>query len=328
MYGCNITQKAVVLLSVLFIGSLAFGAETWTLGQDEQWQAVSENPRARYLLEVSKLKELINQGKTDELADAIARLKQDYPEIAGPDLESYLEGDKAFAAGNFTKAVRAYDTFLARYPESALYEAALDRELEIAQAYLSGHKKRVLKFFKIRGYAEGVRVADKVIDRAGDTPMAVRTSVVVAESFEKRAKYQDAYERWSQISSRWPTGETGKTALLAMARCKQAAYRGPNFDASNLLSAKSYYENFMTRYPEESKTYEIGKRLEQINEQLAYKEYTIAEYYERTGSDESSEIYCEMVENQWPKSTGAKRAKDIAEQIELKEQEKEEQEKK
>jgi outer membrane protein assembly factor BamD (BamD/ComL family) len=328
MYGHNTTQKAVVLLSVLFLGSLAFGAETWTLGKDEQWQAVSENPRARYLLEVSKLKELINQGKTDELADVIAKLKQDYPEIAGPDLDEYLEGDRAFAAGNFTKAVRAYDTFFARYPESPLYEAALERELEIAQAYLGGHKKRVLKFFKIKGYAEGVRVADKVIDRAGDTPIALRASLAVAESYEKRAKYQDAYERWSQISSRWPTGETGKTALLAMARCKHAAYRGPNFDASNLLSAKSYYENFMTRYPEEAKTYEIDKRLEQINEQLAYKEYTIAEYYERTGSDESSEMYCEMVEKQWPESTGAKRAKDIVEQIKLKEQKKEEQEKK
>jgi outer membrane protein assembly factor BamD (BamD/ComL family) len=328
MYGHNTTQRAVVLLSVLFLGSLAFGAETWTLGKDEQWQAVSENPRARYLLEVSKLKELINQGKTDELAAAIAKLKQDYPEIAGLDLDAYLEGDIAFAAGNFTKAVRAYDTFLARYPESPLYEAALDRELEIAQAYLSGHKKRVLRFFKIKGYAEGVRVADKVIDRAGDTPIAIRASTAVAESFEKRARYQDAYERWSQISSRWPTGETGKTALLAMARCKHAAYRGPNFDASNLLSAKSYYENFMTRYPEDAKKYEIGKRLEQINEQLSYKQYTIAEYYERTASDESSEIYCETIEKQWPKSTGAKRAKDIVEQIELKEQKKEEQEKK
>ncbi len=328
MYGHNITEKAVVLLSVLFLGSLAFGAETWTLGQNEQWQSVSENPRARYLLEVSKLKELINQGKTDELAGAIAQLKKDYPEIAGPDLEAYLEGDRAFAAGDFTKAVRAYDTFLARYPESPLYEAALDREMDIAQAYLNGRKKRVLKFFRIKGYAEGIRVADKVIDRAGDLPIAVRASTAVAESFEKRARYQDAYERWSQIAARWPTGETGKTALLAMARCKHASYRGPNFDASNLLSAQSYYVNFMTRYPEDAKRYEIGKRLEQITEQLSYKQYTIAEYYERTGSDGSSEIYCEMIEKQWPKSTGAKRAKDIAEQIELKEQKKEEQEKK
>jgi outer membrane protein assembly factor BamD (BamD/ComL family) len=324
MYG----RKTTAIAIVLFLGSLACAAETWTLGKGEEWQAVSDNPQGRYLLAVSELKELINQGKADELADAVARLKRDYPEIAGPDLDAFLEGEKYFAADKFTKAVRAYDTFLTRYPESPLYDAALDRELAIAQAYLTGHKKTVLKFVRLRGYAEGVRIADKVIDRAGDSPIAVRASLAVAESYEKRAKYQDAYERWSLISSRWPTGEIGKNALLAMARCKHAAYRGPKYDSSDLVSARSYYENFMTRYPEDAKKYEIEKRLEQITEQLAYKEYTIADYYERTGSGESADIYCNLILGEWPKSTGAKRAKDILEENKTAKTEEKEQEKK
>jgi len=322
MNGRNTVVISILLLLVLH-ACLSYGAETWTLGEGEQWQAVSENPKARYLLEVSELKNLINQGKTDELAAAITELKRNYPEIAGPDLEAFLEGEKYFAANKFTKAIRAYDTFLARYPESALYEAALDRELAISQAYLSGHKKTVLKVFRLRGYAEGAKIADKVIDRAGDSPIAIRAATAVAESNEKRGKYEEAYESWSLISSRWPTGEIGKNALLSMARCKHAAYRGPKYDASNLVSAKSYYENFMTRYPEEAKTYEIDKRLEQITEQMSYKEYTIAEYYNRTGSEESADIYCEMVLEQWPQSTGAKRARDIAEEIKLEKQEQE-----
>jgi outer membrane protein assembly factor BamD (BamD/ComL family) len=325
MYGRNSTAITNLLLFVLLLASLACGAETWTLDEGEDWQAVSENPRARYLLAVSELKELINRGEVKELTAAIAKLKQDFPEIAGPDLDSFLEGEKHFAEGRFTKAVRAYDTFLVRYPESPLYEAALDRELAIAQAYLSGHKKTVLKVVRLKGYAEGARIADRVIDRAGDLPIAVRASLAVAESYEKRAKYQDAYERWSLISSRWPTGEIGREALLAMARCKHAAYRGPKYDASDLVSAKSYYENFLARYPEEAKKFEIEKRLEQITEQLAYKEYSIAEYYNRTGSNESADIYCDLVLEQWPQSTGAKRAKDIVEENKL---EKEKQEKK
>jgi len=325
MYKRNTTAITNLLLCVLLLASLASATETWTLDEGKDWQAVSESPQARYLLAVSELKELINQGKVKELSTAIAKLKRDFPEMAGPDLESFLEGEKHFAGGRFTKAVRAYDAFLVRYPESPLYEAALDRELAIAQAYLSGHKKTVLKVVRLRGYSEGVRIADKVIDRAGDSPIAVRASLAVAESYEKRAKYQEAYERWSLISSRWPTGEIGKEALLAMARCKHAAYRGPRYDASDLVSAKSYYENFLARYPDEAKKYEIEKRLEQINEQLSYKEYSIAEYYNRTGSDESADIYCKVILDQWPQSTGAKRAKDIVEEKKL---EKEEQEKK
>lgn len=323
MYGRNNSLLLSFMFAALLLGPLAFAAETWTLQEGQDWQAVSENPQARYLLAVSELKRLINEGKVEELGEAIARLKADFPEIAGADLDDFLAAEKYFAAGRFTKAGRAYDTFFARYPESPLYDAALDRELAIAQAYLSGHKKRVLKFINLKGYAEGVKVADKVIERAGDSPIAVRASVAVAQSYEKRARYEDAYQRWSQISSRWPTGETGMEALLGMARCKHAAYRGPKYDASDLVSAKSYYENFLKRYPEESKTYEIEKRLEQITEQLAYKEYTIAEYYDRTGSAESADIYCRMVQGQWPDSTGAKKAKDIIEQNKLVETEQE-----
>ncbi len=328
MYGRNTTAITISLLLVLLPASLAFAAETWTLEEGKDWQAVSENPQARYLLAISELKKLVSEGNVEQISGAVARLKRDFPEIAGPDLDAFVEGEKHFAAGKFTKAIRAYDTFLARYPQSPLYDAALDRELAIAQAYLAGHKKTVLKFVKLRGYAEGVRIADKVVDRAGDSPIAVRASLAIAESYEKRAKYQEAYERWSQISSRWPTGEIGKNALLSMARCKHAAYRGPKYDASDLVSAKSYYENFMTRYPEEAKKYEIEKRLEQITEQISYKEYTIADYYDRTGSEESAEIYCKIILDEWPQTTGAKRAKDVLEENKTAKAEQEGQEKK
>ena len=324
MYGHRTTLTFAFMFAAILLAALAYGAETWTLQKGEEWQAVSENPQAGYLLAVSELKRLINEGKVKELGEAIARLKRDFPGVAGPDLDDFMAAEKHFAAGRLTKAVRAYDTFFARYPESPLYDAALDRELAIAQAYLSGHKKTALKVIRLKGYAEGVKIADKVTERAGDSPIAVRASVAVAQSYEKRAKYEDAYQRWSQVSSRWPTGKTGMEALLGMARCKHAAYRGPKYDGSGLVSAKSYYENFLKRYPEESKTYEIEKRVEQITEQLAYKEYTIAEYYQRTGSDESADIYCGMVLAQWPDSTGAKRAKEIAEQNKLVETKQEE----
>ncbi len=313
MYTCKAAPIGIVLSTVLLLLPLAFSAETWSLGQTEDWQAVSQSPRGKYLLAVSELKKIVSGGDVKQLKPAVAKLKEDFPEIAGLDLDDFVKAEKYYAAGKFTKAVRAYDTFLARYPESPLYEAALDREFSIAQAYLSGHKKTVLKFVKLKGYAEGAKVADKIIERAGDSPMAVRASLAVVESYEKRARYQEAYDRWSQISSRWPTGKVGENALLAMARCKHAAYRGPKYDVSDLVSAKSYYENFQTRYPEDAKMYEVDKRIEQITEQIAYKEYLIAKYYDRTGSKNAARIYCDTILEQWPESTGAKGAKYIIE---------------
>ncbi|MHC4638348.1 MAG: hypothetical protein ACYTBV_12760, partial [Planctomycetota bacterium] len=81
--------------------------------------------------------------------------------------------------------------------------------------------------------------------------IGVEAAVAVARSYEKRKKFEDSYFKWSEISAKWPGGEIGKESLLGMARSKLASYKGPNYNSSSLVSAKTYYENFKERYPKD-----------------------------------------------------------------------------
>ena len=298
------------LISLLWAGTWqqapVVWAETWRLEKGQDWKPVDAQGKDKYLLEVARIKQLVNTGQTETVRNAVARLKKDFPEIAGPDLDGFIEAEMLFCEGRFVRAVRSYDKFLAEFPESEFHQAALDRQFAIATAFLAGRKIRVLGVFTIRGYASGERIMEKITDSTGDAPIAVKAAVATAESMEKRGKFEPAYHKWSQIASRWPTGQTGKDALLAMARCKHAAYRGPKYDASNLISAKSYYENFRLRYPEDAEKLGIEDKLKQINEQLAYKQFSIGRYYEQTGSKQSANFYYQMVADSWPDSTAVK----------------------
>ena len=288
------------------------GAKTWRLESADggpNWKLVSTQKQDKYLLAVAQIKRLVNTGQTEDVRKALDRLKKDFPEIAGPDLDAFIKAEMLFSNGEFTKAVRNYDKFLAEYPESQLYEAALDRQFAIATAFLAGQKKPVLKVFKMKGYAEGAKIMERISDRAGEAPIAVKAAVAVAKSLERRGKFNEAYHKWSQISSRWPTGQIGKDALLSMARCKHAAYKGPKYDASDLISAKSYYENFKLRYPKDAEEFDIEGKLKQINEQLAYKQFSVGRYYQKTDNEQSANLYYQMVMDNWPESTAAKMAK-------------------
>lgn len=229
--------------------------------------------------------------------------------LRGPDLDAFIEAEMLFCEGKFDKAVRSFDKFLAQYPESKLYEVALDRQFVIATAFLAGQKKPILKVFKINRYAEGIRTMERISDRAGDAPIGVKAALAIAKSYERREKFNEAYHQWSQISSRWPTGQIARDALLAMGRCKHAGYKGPKYDDSDLISAKSYYEIFKLRYLEDAREFDIDERLEQINEQLAYKQFIIGRYYQENGNKLSANLYYQMVIDNWPKSTVAKMAK-------------------
>ncbi len=307
-----------VLIVIAVISTLSSAAETWHLGKDQQWKPASTDNHSKYLLAVSQTKQLADKGQTRALRDAFAMLKRDFPDVAGPDLDAFAEVEILRSQGKFVDAGLSYDKILTDYPTTELYETVLDRQFTIATAFLAGEKKTVLKIFKIKGYDEGVKMMEKISDRAGDAPIGVRALVSVAESYEKREKFDEAYMEWSQISSRWPTGQIGKDALLGMGRCKHAAYRGPKYDASYLISAKTYYENFKLRYPQDAKILDIDAKLKLIEEQMAYKEFFVGQYYQSTGYKEPANMYYQTVVDDWPESTATKMARQQMDETNLK----------
>jgi outer membrane protein assembly factor BamD (BamD/ComL family) len=296
-------------LSLVF-ASPALHANTWRLEKGQGLTPVSDSNDNGYAQAVANLKQLITDGKADKAKKAAEKLKKDFPDIAKPDFDAFMKAELLYAAGKYQKAVEAYNKFLDKFPQSEFCDAALDREFAIATAYLSGQKIKVLGIFKISGFDTGEKIMDKISDRAGDEPIAKRAALTAVEHYEKRDMFNDAYDKWSQLSSRWPTGQIGKDALLGMARCKHALYKGPQYNATNLISAKSYYESFQQRYPEDANQLGIGKKISQINEQLAYKQFRIGCFYQRTCSIEAANLYYNMVVADWPESTAAKMAKE------------------
>ena len=293
------------VLSMLVYACFAYSAEVWHLGDDERWEALSAEGGDAYLLAVAEVKGLAIEGKTKAVGEALERLKRDFPEMAGPDFDAFFEAEMLFAAGKYSKANRGYEKFLDNYPASGLYDAAFERQFSIGTAFLAGEKIRILGLFKIRGYSYGVKMMDGIIERAGDSPIALKAALSMADSYERRGKFTEAYHKWSEISYSWPGGESGREALLGMARCKHAAYRGPDYGDSDLVSARSYYESYRLRYPEGAAEIDVDGILEQIEEQLAYKQFSIGEYYQKGGAVQAANLYYQMVIDNWPESTVA-----------------------
>ncbi len=303
-------RKTIIrfLSALLFVwmSSSLFSAEKLRLGEGGELEAVGEDSEGKYVQAAAEIKSLVERGECRAAKKAIKQLKNDFPEVAGREFDAYMKAELLFCEGKFDKAARAYNNFVVEHSRSELYDAALERQYSIATAYLHGRKKHVLKIFKIRGYAEGVRIMERVSERAGNGPLAVKALVAIAESFEKRSKWEEAYARWSEVSSRWPSGETGKEALLKMAQCKHAAYRGPEYDGAPLVSARSYYENFRLRYPEDAQRLGVDEKIKQIDEQMAYKELKTGQYYESVGKETPAKLYYQMVKDTWPQTEAAK----------------------
>lgn len=309
---------SLLLLTALWcLGTSA--APTQKLPNDSDRRAVAGDPQQRFHQAVAELKELTRNGDLGAVKDALARIKDDFPQHAGPDLELFAMGELEFWNDRYAKATVKYEKLLKDHPTSEFAEAAMDREFEIATAYLAGRKKSVLGLFHIRGYAEGVEIMERLSDRTGlDEPNSIglKAAIAVAEHYEAREKYIEAYLKWSEIASYWEMGPIGKKAILRMAEDNFAAYnkppekRQPLLDASKLTTAKTYYERFALRYPEEAAKHDIPAKLRRIDEQMAYKQYTIGRYYQRTKRLEAANLYYDLVTRNWPDTEAARLAKE------------------
>jgi tetratricopeptide (TPR) repeat protein len=311
-------RLAILVIAAVFSPASAALAGTSRLDNDGDSKAVSAGGQDRFLVEAAQARELVDTGRARAARDAYDAIKADFPEITGPDFDIFVKAELFYCKGQFTKAVRNYNKLLTEYPKSRFTQTALDREFAIATAYLGGRKKTVLGFITIKGYAEGIRIMEKITDRVGlDTQMGIKASVAVAENYEQRGKFNDAFLKWWEISLEWEMGPVGAQALLGMARCKLAVYNKPPeqkralYDASPLRSARTYYGRYKLLYPKDAREIGVDKILSEIDEELAYKQLTIGRYYQRTGHRQAANLYYDMIISDWPDSKAAQRAKEL-----------------
>jgi outer membrane protein assembly factor BamD (BamD/ComL family) len=292
-------KKGVILLAVLGLAFICF-AETWHLGKNQDWQKLADTKDSSLLASVAEAKQFVSTGNTAKAKKAFDKLKKDYPEFAGDDFDAYVKGELLYSKRKYAEASQAYDNFLERYPKSQFFQSALERQQQIATAFLNGQKRPVLKIFKLSAYEEGSEIANKIADRAGDAPAAKRAIETLAQSREKRGAYEEAYQAWSNAANRWPTGEMGQESLMGMARSLELAYKGPKFDGKVLISSKSYYSEYLKRYPESAQQLNLTEKIVELNEKLSQKELLIANYYARTGSTAAADLYYQRIINDWP----------------------------
>jgi outer membrane protein assembly factor BamD (BamD/ComL family) len=302
-----------LILFIIVLNPAVFAAEkTWHLAGGQEWQKVGQEGNADFMMAAAEAKQLVSTGKTDKAGKAFAKLKADYPQLAGDDFDAFVKAELLYSQRKYIEASNAYDRFTEQFPESPLKQSALQRQYQIATAFLGGQKRPVLKVFKLSAYEEGTEIMNRIADKAGDAPLARDALGTLAQSNEKRGAYHEAYLAWANVRDKWPKEQIGKEALLGKARSLELDYRGPKFDSEVLESSKSYYDEYQEKYPDAAAEIKVSQTLNRIDQQLAEKELIIADYYARTGGSAAANLYYQRIIDDWPNSSAAKSAEQKA----------------
>jgi tetratricopeptide (TPR) repeat protein len=318
MPRCRMQYYAVLTICIALSCGGSAVAETWRLKTGQTWESTTAGPDEQYLHAIAEIKKLVQEGDSKGAKAIIKQLKDEFPDRVGPDLDIFVKGELQYWRDHYTRALTKYEKLLKNYPGSEFADATMQREYDMAQAYLHGRKKIAMYFLPVSGNAEGVAIMERLSDRAGiDEPNSVglNAAIAVAEHYEQKKEYLDAYLKWSEIASYWETGPVGKRAMYRMAEDNFLAYNEHpprerfRFDSSKLTTAKTYYEKFLALYPDEGRKNDIPEKIKTIDEEMAYKQFKIGQYYQRVGKDRAAYLYFDMVVQNWPKTKAAEMAK-------------------
>ena len=118
-------------------------------------------------------------------------------------------------------------------------------------------------------------------DLSARDPLLAPAYFYLALSHERQKEYLLAAQAFERITDGFPDDTLASTAMLGVGRSYQSLWRRPSLDAENGQKAISILRALLSSYPESKETDDAKKRIVQIEEWMAQKDYDTGVHYVR-----------------------------------------------
>jgi outer membrane protein assembly factor BamD (BamD/ComL family) len=257
----------------------------------EKWVAAAPPEPGTAMGDLAILRNDVDAGRTKKIVKRVENYLLKYPQSPGCEEAMNLAGQALIKRGDYWDA---YDWFIRQtstYPNGALYQRALDRQYMIAEAFLTGRKRRLWGIFRVSAKDDAIEMLQRIAAAAPGTDIAERALLRVADHYFDIAMYKEAIDTYEQFIRQNPASPRRAYAMLQVPKSYLLMYRGVEWEVAPLLDAKKRFEIFAAAYPRAAEKEDIAKILEEIRQIRAHKLYHTGWFYERTKHPRAAAYY-------------------------------------
>jgi len=306
-------RTACAAIAVVCICGLCSAQSTmpaWELREGGRWQQTAVPATAPVREETLDRVEEMIQNRQYEAAHKIVvawlRLNKTSPVR---DRGIYLLGQANFGRGERIMAFYNFDELLDRYPDSRYYYAALQRQYDIADAFLRGYKRKFLGMPILPAREEATEMLYRIQQRAPGSPLAEKALLRVADYYYANGDFDVAADAYAAYVRGYPRSPLVDQAKLREAFSVLAQFRGVKFDATCLVDARQQLVELSMVNPQLADRGNIPEVIRRIDAALARKLLVTAEFYRRTGKKDAMRFYYELLVKRYPDSPEAQTAR-------------------
>ena len=306
-------QWFVILCAVVLASGVCSGAETTEhVWKDGKWVPAAKPAEGTPEGELALVRMYLDKERPKSALKAIRKFMARYPNDSRREEIMMLAGQAQMDRGRYVDAYERFNEQMDQYRNGAYYDRAVQRQYEIADAFLKGRKRRTMWMFKVSAIDKGIDILNGISDRVPGTVVAEKALLRVGDyHYDARqvVKAVEAYDHYVKTFPQSPRQRLGH-AMLRAARARYAQYRGEAFEDTPLIDAQQRFSIYAGRYPEQANKANIPMVLSQIRNALVRRYFASARFYQRVGRKTAAIFYYRKVIAQSAESHWARRAED------------------
>jgi outer membrane assembly lipoprotein YfiO len=293
-------------------------SQSWELrGRD--WQPVAA-PAGGAAASVSNpaldgVEALIERERGKEAFGEVVRWLKANPSAFDRDRGLLLTARALYASGDRIKAFYYCDELLDTYPESPFYQSAIELQYQIADAYLSGYKGKVLGLRVADMSDEAIEMLFRIQQRSPGSRLAEQALLRTADHYYAKGDYDLAGDAYAAYARGYTRSPEASRVRLRQAWAYLAQFRGLRFDATPVIDARAQLNDLLASNPELAREENVPQLLDRIDSTLAQKAMGTADYYRRSGQPRAAAYLYNSLIEAYPESPEAEKAKAALERL-------------
>ncbi|MBN1292294.1 MAG: outer membrane protein assembly factor BamD [Candidatus Latescibacteria bacterium] len=160
---------------------------------------------------------------------------------------------------------------------------------------------RGMKFMEKKNYESAIQDFQTVVD-TGTSDIMDQAQYMLGEAHYKNEDYLTAAFEYTRVYMDFPSSEYAAEAWYKKAMCFFMESPRANLDQENTQLAIDEFNRFIDNFPRHELVSEAQKKIAELREKLAYKDYRNGELYRRMKEYTAALIYYESVIKQFPKT--------------------------
>jgi outer membrane assembly lipoprotein YfiO len=229
-----------------------------------------------------------------------------HPHASDRDRALYLLAEVYYENGDRIRAFYHLDELLDNHPDSKLFFPALEFQYKIADEYLNGYKDTFWGLPIIARDDEAIEMLFRIQERSPGSPIAEKSLKRTADYYFNESEFELAADAYDTFIRSYPRSPEIPQIKLRQAFSNLAQFRGPRFDATPLINARSQFKAIEVQYPDLAAESNVPQWIDHIDADLAKKAYLVADFYRRTGRPSGAVFMYRYVIQTYPNSPEAK----------------------